>query len=364
MTNAFHLTPLEVLRSFDELSLPKNFCVVPFTNLILNPSGKVSVCRQKGTDHTIGDLNNQSLEEIWNGDTLKQWRKEFLDGNPQICKKEIENDQCHLGSGSYFFFKDVQLDITQKNLPLKLTANFNGSCNLKCEMCHVWTMENGFYDKIDYWPELREKFLPYIKEIELLSGEPFVQQDTFRLIEEVSAVNPDCVWSFTTNGHWTLTEKVQKALSKITVKNIIYSVDSLDSDRYHQIRKPGNLKVVLDNIEAMKIYNFSRGQEIALNFHFLVMQSNWDELYDVLQFCREKQLMPILNYLNEPVEFSLSTLSEEKRRGIMDFYLSEKGTPYLREGMRIILSLNHSFDSKTKLDNLIRIQERLDAIEA
>ena len=109
MLNDFHLSPVEVLSKFDELSLPRHFCVVPFTNLILNPSGKVSVCRQKGTDHYIGDLTTSTIEEIWNSEYLKSWRKEFLDGNPNICKKEIENDQCHLGSGSYFFLKDVSL---------------------------------------------------------------------------------------------------------------------------------------------------------------------------------------------------------------------------------------------------------------
>ena len=121
-----------------------------FTNIILNPSGNVSICRQKGTEHIVGSLNDNTIEEIWNSDYLKKWRNEFLTGEISICKSEIANDSCHLSSGNYFYFSSVELDTTQSDLPMKLTANFNGQCNLKCKMCDVWVMENGYYDRINY----------------------------------------------------------------------------------------------------------------------------------------------------------------------------------------------------------------------
>ena len=39
----------------------------------------------------------------------------------------------------------------------------------------------------------------------LAQGEPFIQRDFYRLIDEVSGVNSTCRWVITTNGHYRLT---------------------------------------------------------------------------------------------------------------------------------------------------------------
>ena len=58
-----------VLDAFEEQDLPKNgFCVVPFTTIILEPNGNVGVCRLHGTDEALGNLSENTIEEIWNGE--------------------------------------------------------------------------------------------------------------------------------------------------------------------------------------------------------------------------------------------------------------------------------------------------------
>ncbi|MCO4794693.1 MAG: SPASM domain-containing protein, partial [Bacteriovoracaceae bacterium] len=197
-------TPIEILNEFSARGLPEHFCIVPFTTLIFNPDGKVGVCRQKGTQHFIGDITKESVEDIWNNDYITKWRDEFLSGDIQICKEEISRTSCHLSMDNYTLFNEVELSSKQSGPMLKLTANFNGQCNLRCKMCDIWTMQNGLYDTIGFWDNAKENFFPFIKEVEMLSGEPFIQEDTYKLIDIVSEVNPDCLWSFTTNGHWKL----------------------------------------------------------------------------------------------------------------------------------------------------------------
>ncbi len=359
MSNSFYQVPKSILEEFESLSLPKNFCVVPFVNLIFNPGGRVSVCRHKGTDHFVGDLTKNSVGEIWNNDYMKKWRKEFLEGNVSICKKEVENNKCNLSTSSYFFFKNASFDLHQEKMPLKITANFNGQCNLRCEMCHVWTMENGFYDKINFWDELKENFFPYIIEMELLSGEPFIQSDTYRLIHEVSAVNPKCVWSFTTNGHWTFNDKIKSDLDKIIIKEIIYSIDSLDEKLYHQIRYPGKLNVVLKNFDKMIAYNSTREQKIALTLHFLVMKSNWHELKDIVDYCDERELMLDVKYLARPDQFSLSELDLNERLNILDTCLNEYSPYYLKRVMRILINIVHTLPIDLKAKYLLSIKEQI-----
>ena len=233
------MAPNELLQKFKNKGLPEDFCIIPFVNLIFNPGGKIGVCRQKGTQHIVGDLETSSIDEIWNSKILQQWRGEFLTGNIKTCKKEIANNRCNLGSKNYEYFENVVLE---KEIPLpmkKFTANFNGQCNLECIMCDVWKMPNGYYDKANFWKNVKSEFFPYIKELELLSGEPFVQKDTYKLIDCVSEINPDCWWSFTTNAHWSLTSKIKADLDKIKIKNMQLSIDSFDSKTYSEIRKKG-----------------------------------------------------------------------------------------------------------------------------
>lgn len=338
-------TPLELLELFAKNNLPKKFCIVPFSNLILNPNGDVGVCRQKGTKHVVGNILEDSLEDIWNGEYLKKWRHEFLTGDINICKKEIQNDACHLSPDNYTLFPEIELSEKQEKSFLKLTANFNGLCNLKCTMCDIWMMQNGLYDEIGFWERAETDFFPYIKEVELLSGEPFIQKDTYRLIDAISKVNPDVLWSFTTNAHWKLTKPIKESLNKIKIKNIICSVDSLDPETYSEIRREGKLEVVLQAIDDLRAYEKERLEggfsPLYLSLHFLVMKNNWHELPEVVNFVEEKGMRLTVNNCYEPKELSLwdyppeeefevarrlwTKCDERQRKRLMRFFLSVAG---------------------------------------
>ena len=122
-----------IINEFEKFGFQKNgFCLVPFTTIILEPNGNVGVCRLHGTDKAIGSLNNNTIEEIWNGTHLKKWRREFLDGKPEICKNQIKNKNCNLCIENNKLLNSVEFNETQTTPIQKLTANFNGFCNLKC----------------------------------------------------------------------------------------------------------------------------------------------------------------------------------------------------------------------------------------
>lgn len=338
----FH-TPEEVLKLFKDRKLPSNFCIVPFTNLIFNPGGRISVCRQKGTDHSIGHLDKNSVDEIWNNEYIKTWREEFLTGNVKICSNEQNQQACHLSSTNYHFFEKAEFNIIQEKKLLKITANFNGQCNLECKMCHVWQMENGYYDKNNFWENAETDFFPYIKEIELLSGEPFIQKDTYRLIDIISAVNNDCYWSFTTNAHWKLNDVVIKSLDRIKIKNIIISVDSLKPDIFAEIRMGGSLKKLLQTIDDLLLYEKNRLEQnkssLGLTLHFLAMRDNFLEALDVISFCEAKGLRHCLRTLEAPESLSVLTLPYDERQELLNTFVGRASCAQLKKAMRAITPL-------------------------
>ena len=63
-----------------DMSRIKNtFCFLPFRQLIVRPTGKVSLCCNDALGkYTIGDLNTQTIAEVWNSSEHKQICDELL----------------------------------------------------------------------------------------------------------------------------------------------------------------------------------------------------------------------------------------------------------------------------------------------
>ena len=303
------------------------FCVVPFTTIILEPNGDVGICRQKGTEFIFGNIKENNLEEIWNSQKLMDWRQEFISGNITTCTKEMKHMRCHQCKENNQMLDSIDFDHLLTPKILKLTANFNGQCNLQCQMCHVWKMPNGLYDEINFWEYAKENLFPTIHEVDMLSGEPLIQKDTFRLINEVSEVNPNCLWTITTNAHWKLSQHITSHLDKIKIKNLIVSIDSLNAGTYYKIRYPGKIDLVLSNLERIMEYKNARTDrqldDFNVHWNFLAQKDNWREIPEVLEYTEKRGILPFVTFLYEPHEFSLLNLENNEKSTIVT-YLLEK----------------------------------------
>lgn len=64
-------------------------CAFPFQQLIIRPTGQVSLCCNDATGkYTLGDLNEESILDVWYGEQYKKIREEIANGrkNIEICK--------------------------------------------------------------------------------------------------------------------------------------------------------------------------------------------------------------------------------------------------------------------------------------
>ncbi len=343
---------------------PNSFCIMPFVNIILEPNGSIGLCRHKGTKFSFGNLSKNSLKEIWESEKVQEWRKEFKEGRPTICETEIADRKCNLCPQLNKLLPYAEIANIKDPKIIRLTANLNGFCNLECKMCDVWQMPNGYYTDENFWIPAREIFFPYLKEIDLLSGEPFLQKDTFRLIDEVSSLNPTCYWTFTTNAHWRLSSSIKNSLDKINIKNIIVSIDSFQENTYSEIRKKGNLKIVLLNIAELLEYEKERinknKTDLKIHINFLFQIDNRYELKDLFKFCKEHpSIVPFATFLYEPIKNSTLGLDEEERIRIINFYIENLTKDELMLSMRIIRPLIKSLSKFEYINALIRLKEKL-----
>jgi radical SAM protein with 4Fe4S-binding SPASM domain len=339
----------QTLSLFEGMNLDKSkFCVMPFVNIILEPNGEIGLCRHKGTEFTFGNIKDHTIDEIWSSPKVQAWRESHLNGKPSICKTELVDCRCNLCPELNTLLPEAELTNTKNPKILRLTANLNGKCNLQCQMCHVWKLPNGFYTEENFWAPARERFFKDILEVDMLSGEPFIQQDTYRLIDEVSSVNPDCKWTFTSNLHWKLTDELKNRLDKIEIKNLIVSIDSLTNEIYAKIRYPGNLDFVLQNLDAMLVYQDERihkgKSNLNIRINYLVQKDNWREVKEMIQFCFQKKVTPFITFLYEPEEFCLLNLDAKEKIKILEFYFETLSREEILLVQRVVKPLIRSLD--------------------
>jgi MoaA/NifB/PqqE/SkfB family radical SAM enzyme len=295
-----------------------SFCPIPFLQLQLNPLGNVSACCFSG-EHKVGDVKTSSIEEIWNNEKMKSWRREFIDDDIKICKAPMQSFECHK---MYDHLKQfVVLEEVQPALPRRLDLRLHGKCNLECIMCDVWKQPNNLYDDSDFWKLGPEQIFPYLLEVDMLGGEPFIQKDTYRMIDEVSGVNPNCTWGFITNAAYNFNQKIESSLDKIKLRHIHLSLDSVVPETYVKIRKNGSYEQTFKTVDAYVAYRERRrkkGPDFPLFASMCVQKENWSEIPDFIRFCEERDLQPILQSVIGREPLSLASLTTVELNSILE----------------------------------------------
>jgi radical SAM protein with 4Fe4S-binding SPASM domain len=76
-------------KNRDKVYQRRSLCVLPFSQLVVRPDGKISLCCQDALGkYTLGNLAEESLLDVWNGKAYWQIRNRSLHGSHEIdlCK--------------------------------------------------------------------------------------------------------------------------------------------------------------------------------------------------------------------------------------------------------------------------------------
>jgi sulfatase maturation enzyme AslB (radical SAM superfamily) len=286
----------------------KTFCIHPFTGLATREDGAIQVCCRS---HPIGNIQDSTLEEIWNNDNMRRIRQQVLHGErPAECEpcfvledQGVESlRQRHIAGvipESRITLYPHALNGMDRNFKMPfefptMEIKLNNLCNLKCRMCHpmdstswndwkeveeFYIKENNFMvkaiedlnlmrkpylDKFDdnpnWWTSL-EKLLPYFRRVEFAGGEPLMDPQHYRILDMLKPYGRQIEIKYATNG---TTLGISKGRTihdywphfKSVAVNI--SIDGID-DVYNYIRGNGDWNQVVENIkEIQKISNVSR----------------------------------------------------------------------------------------------------------
>ncbi len=286
----------------------KTFCMHPFTGLATREDGAVKVCCRS---QPVGWIQEQSIEDIWNGEAMREVRRKVLCGErPEVCKPcfDLEDQgveslrQRHING----VIPEARINLYPNaldNLREDYTMPFefptmeiklNNLCNLKCRMCNpldstnwkdwdevkpFYERENNYlvptvsklvripgqyigpFDDTDHWWSSFEKLLPYFRRVEFAGGEPLMDPQHYKILDMLKPYAKNIEIKYATNGT-TLGIKGGRTIHDYWpyFKSVAVNV-SLDGihDVYNYVRSNSNFDEVEKNIkEIQTIPNVSR----------------------------------------------------------------------------------------------------------
>ena len=279
----------------------------PFTGLATREDGAIKACCRS---HPIGFIQDNKLEDIWNGDTMKRIRSQVLNGErPPECapcfnledqgveslrqrhiKGEIPEARINLYPDALLDLEaDYSMPFTLPTMELKL----NNLCNLKCRMCNPtdstswndWKQVEEFYVKEDnylvkniqelkliespyldkftdnpaWWASL-EKLLPYFRRVEFAGGEPLMDPTHYKILDMLAPYGDQIEIKYATN--LTMLGKSSRTVwqywPKFKSVAVNVSIDGI-GDSYEYVRGNASWAELLNNIKQIQtIPNISR----------------------------------------------------------------------------------------------------------
>jgi radical SAM protein with 4Fe4S-binding SPASM domain len=326
-------------------------CAAPWKLLHLSPQGEVTSCFESSA--VLGNIEDESLEEIWNGKPFQNLRAKMLDAQrPEQCQKCFVKEQAIEGQSirtvlnHRFDFDEIEaekwgVDPTLK--PLQLDLSFSNHCNLKCRMCgpiysSSWVKEleesnapNARVYSLDS-KSFNAQILPLIsskvQRLVLTGGEPFLDEKNERIIEELAKIgNYDCVIEFNTNGTF-VSKMMVKLLVKFKNVRINFSFDDFGK-RFELLRKGASWEQVQKNVRLLR----SVLPHARLMSYSTITVFNIESFLSYIDEVTNKNLFKIeeitLHYLSGPSYYSVNILPENKKREIEQLYLHYMKTKLL-----------------------------------
>lgn len=302
----------------------KRYCTKPFTHFEVVGEGAAHLCCPSWLKTSIGDLNQNSLGEIWNSETAQKIRASIIDGSYRYCDHEI----CpYLKSGRLETLEElgpalrevVESNQTElKTRPKYVLLGYDFSCNLSCPSCRsqkIMTAKGSeAHKKIEeITTKIDESFIrPISDETVVLnitgSGDPFASNVYRTYLENLDGENlPHLKIDLQTNG-LLFTPKMWERMHKIhgNIRNVFVSIDAATAETYPLVRREGNWSVLLSNMQFLADLRQQKKINL-LQARFVVQKANYKEMEEFARLflklgCDVIELALLVDWQSWPTE--------------------------------------------------------------
>lgn len=209
-------------------------------------------------------------------------------------------------------------------------------CNLRCRYCMpqegIPKLPHENVLSVEEIETLAKAFVNLgINKIRLTGGEPLVRRGILDIVERIGKLEGVKDFAITTNG--VLLKNLAQELKNRGLKRVNISLDTLKEEKYKYITRIGNIKDVLEGIEAAKKVGLT---PIKINT-VLVRGFNDDEIEDLARLTEREEidvrfieLMPIGEALkNESIKYISNQIVLEKLPELIPLEKKDPSSPAL-----------------------------------
>ena len=252
-----------------------NTCKVPFGFIEIFENGDVyTCCKSLIKNGCIGNIFNQSFEEIFNSDKAKTIRRNCLNNDYSMCF----NDLCSPNKDAFAFLLNSkyvgEIEYSEEiKYPKIIKFSYDLDCNVNCKSCR----EKIYRNSKEYIEELDEKarkyFLPILKYTDKVcligSGDPFASKHTRNFIKMIADEYPNMKFDLHTNG-LLLNERMLTELNIIDKLSYIQiSIHASTKETYDKIVLGGGWDNLMKNLEFVS--NLKKQDKVENIFLFFVV---------------------------------------------------------------------------------------------
>jgi len=191
----------------------KTFCLAPWLSIHTWPDGKTYPCCIWNSNEPIGNINDQSLKDVWNNDAMRRTRIGMLNGEKiSSCRRCYHLEET--GDKSYrqrinkeHWDKIDYIDSTDSDGNLKIMnlhlwdIRISNFCNFKCRSCGLGLSSSWYSDSkaLGQNPEkalinindkasfmdMLEPHYDCVDEIYFAGGEPLMMPEHYQILDKL-----------------------------------------------------------------------------------------------------------------------------------------------------------------------------------
>lgn len=300
-------------------------CTAPFTSMYLDQRGQVRACCQNDY-HLLGNVTRDRLLDIWRGPRAAELRRALaahdLELGCDFCQWPVAKGRPDLAFARWF----DEFPVTEDDppWPQQLELAVSNTCNLQCAMCDgEWS--SSIRAQREHLPPLPKAyddaffedlvaFLPHLRKVKFLGGEPFLAAETLRVMDLLvdAGLRTDC--HVTTNGtQWT--PRVERILDRLPV-GVSVSVDAATAETYESIRIGSSWATLQANLDRFQAR--AEAHDTYLGVTFCLMVPNWHEFFDFCRAADDRGLEAAVNTVRHPHHLSLYQLDAGALAEVVD----------------------------------------------
>jgi len=294
----FHIKSLLDPRNpvFD---LTTRFCFLPFEELdVLD--GKSHLCCASWLPESVGDLAEQTWQEVWNSDTAQSIRSSILDGSFRYCNKTAcpmiadnklpRKDQLVSRSDRW---RDVIENFRTRltDAPERVNLAYDQTCNLSCPSCRTGKVAADAATRARFDKLQEEQILPLLHHVKLAfitgSGDPFASKNFRNLLDRLGPDEyPDLRFQVMTNGMlFTPREWARFPTLHGRTAFLRISLDAATGPTHELLRRGARWPVMEQNLAFARELR-SNGHIDRLEISFTVQVDNFAEMGDAVDLTR------------------------------------------------------------------------------